>query len=276
MTYISSVTDAEIQSLTESILTRYGIDFTCYEPKSLKRRILRLLNNLELASVHELWLSFLRDPQFVYTFMNEISVGMTSMFRDPDMWKLLKTRINSDFGGAPLIDIWHAGCSTGEEVYSMGILLEEINMRHKAKAVATDFNQDALLTSKEGVYHKIKMIENENNFRKYSLLGDLSKYYQRDENQCVMDANLINHVKFSYQNLITEKPPSPFAFDMILCRNVMIYFDTKAKIKLLNEFYQALKPGGLFIIGFFDTMSHLIDGDKFELMDDRAKIFRRL
>jgi chemotaxis protein methyltransferase CheR len=97
MTESVQVSDEEIASLTQSILTRYGIDFTCYEPKSLKRRIIRVLNLFELTSAHDLWVKFLRDPTFIKTFMNEISVGMTSMFRDPILWKNLKKRLNSEF-----------------------------------------------------------------------------------------------------------------------------------------------------------------------------------
>lgn len=275
MANVVDVTEAEVQSICQSILTRYGIDFTCYEPKSLKRRIIRVLNNQDLSSIHELWVKFLRDPKFVYTFMNEISVGMTSMFRDPVLWKNLKERIERDYVAKPLLNIWHAGCSTGEEVFSMGILLKEINMLQKALAVATDFNQDAIAIAQLGVYHKIRMIENENNYKSYNSLSGFDRYYKKDNTECAMDLGLINHVKFSYQNLITDPVPFPGLFDIIFCRNVMIYFDTKAKEDLLIKFYNALKPGGYFMIGFFDTMNYLINNDRFELVDDQAKIFVR-
>ncbi len=276
MSIIQDVTEEEMNSLTQSILIRYGIDFTCYEPKSLKRRIIRLLNNFELSSIHELWVKFLRDPRFVYKFMNEISVGMTSMFRDPILWKHLKNRMNESFSAKPMIDIWHAGCSTGEEVFTMAILLKEIGLLSKARSIATDFNQDAILVAQQGAYHKIRMIENEANYKAYNQWGEFGKYYQREVNDCIMDNSLTTQVKYSYQNLITEESPLPGVFDVILCRNVMIYFDTKAKENLLTKFFLALKPGGLFIIGFFDTMSHLIDSNQFELIDEQAKIFKKV
>ena len=273
---ILEVTDAELQSITQSVLIRYGIDFTCYEPKSLKRRIIRVLNIFELNSTYELWVKLLRDPKFVYTFMNEVSVGMTSMFRDPILWNHLKSRIAESYWDKPIIDIWHAGCSTGEEVFTMAILLKEINFLNKARSIATDFNHNALSVAQQGLYHKIKMIENEANYKSYNQWGEFGKYYQREVNDCVMDNSLITHVKYSYQNLITEAAPSPSLFDTIFCRNVMIYFDTKAKQNLLTKFFSALKPGGLFIIGFFDTMSHLIDSKQFELIDEQAKIFKKV
>ena len=275
MANVVDVTDAEVQSICQSILTRYGIDFICYEPKSLKRRIIRVINNQDLSSIHDLWVKFLRDPTFVYTFMNEISVGMTSMFRDPMLWKNLKKRMERDYLANPLFNIWHVGCSTGEEVFSMSILLKESNMLQMANAVATDFNQDAIAIARQGVYPKIGMIENENNYKNYNPLSGFDRYYKKDDNECAMDLGLINHVTFSYQNLITDPVHIPGLFDIIFCRNVMIYFDTKAKEELLAKFYNALKPGGYFMIGFFDTMNYLINNDRFELVDDQAKIFVR-
>jgi chemotaxis protein methyltransferase CheR len=270
MSLVQNVTDEEMNSLTQSILTRYGIDFTCYEPKSLRRRIIRVLNKFDLSSIHELWVHFLRDTKFVHVFMNEISVGMTSMFRDPILWKRLKARMLK-YPSDKTISIWHAGCSTGEEVFSFGILLKETNLQERAKAFASDFNQNALTEAKAGVYHKIKMIENETNYREYNAFQNFGKYYTSDGKYAIMNQDLIKHVNFSYHNLITDAYPQ--GFDVIFCRNVMIYFDSIAKVKMLDKFYEALNPGGLFIIGFFDTMNYLIDNKKFELVDEEAKIF---
>src|SRR5882757_8815531 len=97
MQLIQDVSEEEMNSLTQSILIRYGIDFTCYEPKSLRRRIIRVMNLFNVPTIHELWVKFLGDPQFIHVFMNEISVGMTSMFRDPVLWKSLKRRLPEDF-----------------------------------------------------------------------------------------------------------------------------------------------------------------------------------
>lgn len=267
------VTEEEMNSLTQSILTRYGIDFTCYEPKSLRRRIVRVLSVFNLTSIHELWVRLLHDQNFIFSFMNEISVGMTSMFRDPVLWKNLKRRMVHEFGSSDSLSIWHAGCSTGEEVYSMGILLKETQLDQKTKAIATDINQDAIATAKQGIYHKIKMIENENNYRQYNAFSDFSKYYTTHGKEAAMDSSLINHVSFSYHNLISDRTIG--FYDMILCRNVMIYFDNKAKTKLLEKFYNALKPGGYFIVGFYDTMLPVINQNEFKMVDEEAKIFQK-
>jgi len=269
------ITDEEVASLAQSILTRYGIDFTCYEPISLKRRITRLLSIYNFASIQELWIRILRERAFIYTFMNEISVGMTSMFRDPIFWKHLKLHLCKNFATSSQLSIWHAGCSTGEEVYSLGILLSEIEMLSKSVALATDINQDAIEVAKRGVYHKIRMIENERDFKEYNTFGDFSKYYSAvsDGRHVQMNEKLIHHVKFGYQNLISDSVTGKF--DLILCRNVMIYFDLQAKKNLLQKFYNALNPGGYFVIGFYDTMLPMIDQKLFTLVDDEAKIFRK-
>ena len=269
-----SVTDEEVASLSQSILTRYGIDFTCYEPKSLKRRVVRLLLMNNFVSVHELWIRMLRDQSFIHTFMNEISVGMTSMFRDPIFWKHLKRLLTKNFTHTSQLSIWHAGCSTGEEVYSLGILLTETGLSQKSTAFASDINQDALEAARRGEYHKLRMIENEQNFKEYNPYVDFARYYVPVDGKNVkMDEALKKHVTFNYHNLIND--PFTGKYDLILCRNVMIYFDTDAKQKLLRKFYDSLNPGGYLVIGFYDTMLSLIDQDLFTLADSDAKIFQK-
>jgi len=269
------ITDEEVKSLAQSILTRYGIDFTCYEPKSLRRRITKLMVNQEIESAHHLWVKFLRDSKFIQFFMNEVSVGMTSMFRDPTMWKSLKGILRTEFTKKDSMSIWHAGCSTGEEVYSMSILLKELHREGSVRAIATDINLEAIRTAQEGVYHKLKMIENEANFKEYNAFADFKKYYSEDSKNGIMDSALISSVEFSYHNLITDAPPAPGMFDIIFCRNVMIYFDNYAKERLLEKFFTALRPGGLFIIGFYDTMLPIVRQHQFVMADEAAKIFRK-
>jgi chemotaxis protein methyltransferase CheR len=274
MLLVQDISEEEMNSLTVSIFARYGIDFTCYEPKSLRRRIIRAMNLFDLASVHELWVRLLNDSKFIQVFTNEISVGLTSMFRDPILWINLKKRIAKDYRRRESISIWHAGCSTGEEVYSLGILLQETQLKGIAKAIATDININAIEGAKKGVYQKIKMIENETNYREFNPGKSFSAYFTSDGKHALMNPQLINHVSFAYQNLITD--PFPSGFDIILCRNVMIYFDATAKTKILAKFYDALNPGGYLVIGFFDTMSYLIDNNKFRIVDEDARIFQKV
>jgi chemotaxis protein methyltransferase CheR len=267
-----NVTDEEVSALAHAILKRHGIDFTCYEPKSLRRRIIRAISVLGYNSIHEMWVQMLRDQNFIHKFMDEISVGLTSMFRDPIVWKKLKgciPKIVEQNGG---IDIWHAGCSTGEEVYTMGMVLDEVNVLKKARAFASDISQEAINTARRGEYHKIKLAEYEKNYKEFNVFGSLEKYYSRTDNTAIFSNHLIGHVDFRYHNLITDQCTG--RYDVIFCRNVMIYFDNTAKVKLMERFHKVLKPGGLFVIGFYDALLPMLDPNLFEVVDVEAKILR--
>ena len=274
MSAVAEITDEEVRSLTQSILTRYGIDFTCYEPKSLKRRIIRTMSVFDFVSIFELWSRLLKDTQFIYSFMNEISVGMTSMFRDPVLWRQLKQMLPQEYKNQDNISIWHSGCSTGEEVYTMGIVMKEVGLLAQAKALATDINQNALETAQLGEYHKIKLVENERNYGEYSTFGNFTRYYTTDGKTGLMNKELVQNVTFRYHNLITDAFVGQY--DIIFCRNVMIYFDQIAKSKLLEKFHMSLKPGGYFIIGFYDTMLSIVDQKRFRLVNESAKIFKKI
>lgn len=267
------LSDEELKSLTGAIQQRHGIDFGCYEPKSLKRRVIRAMTVFKFASVHELWVKILREHSFIYNFMDEISVGLTAMFRDPVLWRKLRSLLTTQYALSKELKIWHAGCSTGEEVYTMGIVLQESGFRGKVLAKATDISKQSIETAQKGEYHKLKLAEYEQNIKAYNPMTALSKYYTDSPEVVTMHKSLIQHVSFGYHNLI--KDPFEENYDMIFCRNVMIYFDNKTKVNLFDKFHRSLKPGGLLIIGFYDAVLPLVDENKFSIMDIEAKIFQK-
>lgn len=268
------ISDEELKSLTNAIQQRHGIDFGCYEPKSLKRRVVRALHIFKLNSIHELWIRILKEHAFIYPFMDEISVGLTAMFRDPILWRTLRDLLNENFLNKRSISIWHAGCSSGEEVYTMGIVLRELQSRVTCRAWATDISNQAIATAKKGEYNSMKMEEYERNFKEFSPAGTLRKYFSEKEGVVNMDTTLINHVDFEHHNLITGKYEKKF--DIIFCRNVMIYFDNEAKRKLFEKFHASLNPNGLLIIGFYDAVLPMISPDKFSVLNIDAKIFQKV
>lgn len=274
MSVITSITDEELNSLTHAILRRYGIDFTCYEPASLKRRIVRAINVLKLDSTHQLWVRLLKERDFIYPFIDEVAVGLTAMFRDPILWQTLKREALKAIPAKDQLNIWHAGCSTGEEVYSMGIVLQEAGMKIKTKAVASDMSEAALKLAQEGEYHPLKITEYEKNYATYNPLGIFKRYYSVQEQSVKMQAQLVTHVDFRLHNLVTD--PIKEQYDIIFCRNVMIYFDQASKIKLLDQFYQHLNPGGLFIIGFYDALVPMISKSRYRYLNLDAKIFQKI
>jgi len=268
------ISDEELKSLTDAIHQRHGIDFSCYEPKSLKRRVIRALHVFKLNAIHELWMKILRDHSFIYPFMDEISVGLTSMFRDPVLWRKLRLLLNNEWADKTNLSIWHAGCSTGEEVYTMGIVLRESSFTRPFSALATDISNQAMETAKKGEYHVVKLEEYNHNYIQFNPGSTLTKYYTINNNAALLDTKLIRHVTFEHHNLITD--PFTKTYDVIFCRNVMIYFDNNAKKDLFNRFYDSLNRGGVFIIGFYDAVLPLIDPTKFKVMDMDTKIFQKI
>ncbi|MDN5212703.1 CheR family methyltransferase [Fulvivirgaceae bacterium BMA12] len=268
------ISDEELNSLTAAIRQRYGIDFVCYEPKSLKRRIVRALSVFNLSSVHELWAKILRDTGFVTLFVNEMSVGLTAMFRDPKFWIKMKKMLPEMITEKGDLDIWHAGCSSGEEVYTFNIILRELALQEKARSYATDMNTAALEDAKKGIYHLLKLNEYEQNYNEYNNTGSFRWYYSEDDKYGHMDPTLTQYVRFEMSNLITDINNQQY--DIVFCRNVMIYFDMGAKQLVLDKFYRNLKPGGFLIIGFFDSLVPIIDKSKFEFYDLDNKIFRKI
>lgn len=269
-----TVSDEELQSLTQAIFQRHGIDFTCYERLSLKRRVIRALGVFNVDSVHALWRLILRDRTFIYSFMDEVSVGLTAMFRDPVLWRKMRQLLNGDLAKKSELTVWHAGCSSGEEIYTFGIVLQESIFINTVAALATDISKQAIEQAQRGGYHALKFSEYEQNYKAFNPNGSLKRYSTSGDGMFRMQSNLIRHVSFEYHNLITD--PFPMNLDIIFCRNVMIYFDSGAKLKLLRKFYESLKPGGLLIIGFYDAVMPLIDPHQFDILDLEAKIFVRL
>jgi len=268
------ISDEELKSLTDAIHQRHGIDFSCYEPNSLKRRVVRSLHIFKLQAAHELWIKILKDRSFIYPFMDEISVGLTSMFRDPVLWRKLRQMLKEDLIKNANLSIWHAGCSTGEEVYTMGIVLRESFYSGPVAALATDISNHALSSAQAGIYSVMKMDEYERNYTEFNPSSSLKRYFTSINDSVTFDKTLINHVTFCHHNLITDTFHN--RFDVIFCRNVMLYFDTNAKRGLFDKFYDALNPGGLLIIGFYDAVLPLVDPNKFKVLDMASKIFQKM
>jgi chemotaxis protein methyltransferase CheR len=272
---VVEITDEELNSLNRVILTRYGIDFTSYETTSFKRRVSRAMSVFKMESVLELWSKFLKDREFIYPFIDQLTVGLTAMFRDPILWNTLKkSTLNNHFAQKEELHIWHAGCSTGEEVFTMGIVLSDTGFKDKANALATDLNQSFIRTAREGNYHISVKDEYTRNYAEYNSLRKLDTYFTVDGDMICLDKKLCSHVQYRHHNLLMDKMAQKF--DIIFCRNVMIYFDNTAKLKLLDQFHQCLNDGGFFIIGFYDALLPLIDHKKFEIFDINAKIFRKI
>jgi chemotaxis protein methyltransferase CheR len=206
--------------------------------------------------------------------MDEISVGLTAMFRDPVLWRKLRSLMRSGFFPERELSIWHAGCSTGEEVFTMGIVLKEAPFAFPYTAFATDISNQAMQTAMKGHYSLLKFGEYEQNYRAYNPYGNVRRYCQLSDQSASMHQDLIRHVQFENHNLLSG--PFDKKFDIIFCRNVMIYFDETAKRKLFERFHSSLRDGGLLITGFYDAFLPLVDSTRYEVLDIDTKIFRKI
>jgi chemotaxis protein methyltransferase CheR len=270
---MSEISPEEIDAFSQAFLIRYGIDFTCYERGSFTRRLQSAMRSMQADNPNDLWVKLLREPDAETIFISHISVGMTSMFRDPTFWKFMKTYLSS-MSDKYVPKIWHAGCATGEEVFSMAILLRALNHEYAQGSLATDFNSHSLAEVRKSAIHQLKWEENQKQFLEVFPELKLEHYGKWEEQYFCLPIHEWSMPQVLEHNLTSLVPPGK-DFDMIFCRNVLIYFDLNMKKRILDMIWQSLKPGGLLIIGFFDALNQIIDFDKFEFFDEGAKILAK-
>lgn len=267
------ITDEELNSLTTAIKTRYGIDFTCYEKKSLKRGFARLIARNDLGSMMGLWSKILKDKEFLIKYIDDLLVNLTELFRNPEIWLKIKDDVLEQLKNKPSIKIWHAGCSTGEELYSMAIVLKQQGLLAKTQALASDLSTTALETAKKGTYSKMLWKKYTASYQNYYPKGDPSHHFTVTEEEIIVNSGLKNHVKFLRHNLVQDSMDKKF--DIIFCRNVMIYFDETLKMKVLKLFHNALEDDGFFIIGYYDMLPES-SKELFKLYDATTRIYKKV
>ena len=266
------ISDAELDSLTNAIKTRYGIDFTNYEKASLKRGFARLIQKQELGNILGLWTKIMRDKEFLIKYIDDLTVNLTELFRNPEIWIKMKDEVLPKLRMNHRIDFWHAGCSSGEEVYTMAMVLQDQNLLHKSTALATDLSATILEQAQKGQYSNLVVNRYLKTFKQYFPNGKLDDWFEMNEYDAKIKDKYKNHIRFLRHNLVQE--PMNKQFDVIFCRNVMIYFDDVLKMKVLNLFHSCLKPGGFFIIGYYDMLPNDYK-NLFELVDSTTRLYKK-
>jgi len=263
----------EIKLLMESIFLRYGYDFRNYSKAHIKRRILHRLETSKLSSVSQLQDKILREREFFNEFLDDLSINVTEMFRDPDFYKALREIVIPKLKTYTYSKIWHAGCATGEEVYSLAILLKEEGMLDRCQVYATDFNRKVLEIAKEGVYQKDEIEQYEKHYHLSGGTNKLSDYYKSRYGSVIFDKELSNKIVFADHNLVTDKV---FAdVNLILCRNVLIYFEKGLQDKVINLFYDSLVPSGILCLGTKESIKFSQHEHSFEILDEKQKIYKK-
>ena len=246
------IEDRELELLINEVFEYYGYDFSGYSSASLKRRVERLYHMDEFTRFTDLLTKVRTDPDYFKRMVEEITVNVTEMFRDPLFYASLRNEILPVLATKPFIRIWHAGCSTGEEVYSMAILLKEANLLHKSLMYATDINHIVLNTAKKGVFPLRIMKQYSENYRESGGKKDFSDYYTANYGLAKFNEDLSEKMVFSQHNLVSDS--SFNEFDLILCRNVLIYFDKELQERALKLFDRSLSKLGYLALGTKETI----------------------
>lgn len=227
--------------LLEAVFLRYGYDFRNYAQATIRRRIEQFLAKNDVETIGALLPRIIREPLFFQSLLCEFSVTVTEMFRDPAFYRALREEVVPLLKTYPFIKIWVAGCATGEEAYSVAILLKEEGLLEKATLFATDINDESLAKAKRGIYPLKQVREYTENFQETGSVHSFSRYYHADQDDVVMDRGLKNKITFANHNLVSDQVFGEM--HLILCRNVMIYFDKKLQDRVLKLFDQSLIRG---------------------------------
>ncbi|WP_343556966.1 protein-glutamate O-methyltransferase CheR [Sphingobacterium sp.] len=269
----SIIKDHEIDILLEDIYRDYGYDFLQYSRASMKRRINRIMTNDRLASFAELRFALKDNPTFLQHFVEEITVNLTEMFRDPLFFRQLREEILPQLGTYPLVRVWIAGCSTGEEAYSMSILLKEANLHHKSLIYATDINPRVLEIARNGVYPLSQIKSFSENYIESGGKQDFSKYYTANYEWAKFNVDLKQKMILSTHNLVSDT--SFNSFQLILCRNVLIYFNKDLQERVFKLFDASLENLGYLALGSKETIRFSSIQHNFTPVGDQ-KIWKKL
>ncbi len=259
----SEIETLEIELLLNAIYSRYGYDFRNYARASLNRRVLDFLAKTEFHKISELLTPVLYDHDCFQSLLYSISVTVTEMFRDPSFYKKLRQEIIPYLQTYPHIKIWNAGCSTGEEVYSIAILLKEEGIYDRCQIYASDFNDHALAKAREGIYAIEKIKLNTANYQKSGGKKSFADFYLCEYGSVIMNRDLKQNVTFAHHNLVVDQVFGEM--NMIICRNVLIYFDSVLQNKVLKLFHDSLKLNAFLCLGkkesiqFSEIQEHFID-----------------
>ncbi|MDQ1162356.1 chemotaxis protein methyltransferase CheR [Chryseobacterium sp. SORGH_AS 447] len=269
----SIIKDEELEYLIKDVYDMYGYDFSEYSRASFKRRVNRICLIDRFTSFAELRYTILNDPEYLKRFIEEITVNVTEMFRDPQFFKTLREKILPQLGTYPLIRIWVAGCSTGEEAYSMAILLKEANLYQKSLIYGTDLNPSVLETARAGIFplHQMKLYSE--NYIQSGGKKDFSDYYTANYDSVKFDKSLQEKLILSTHNLVSDS--SFNSFQLIICRNVLIYFDRGLQERVFRLFDNSLENLGFLALGAKETIRFSKLDKNFHQVDDQ-KIWKKV
>ncbi len=272
--YNSELERIEIELLLEGVFRHYGFDFRSYAYASIRRRLWKRVEGEGLRSISELQARILHDHDAMERLLLDLSVNVTAMFRDPNFYREFREHVVPLLRTYPFIRIWHAGCSTGEEVFSMAILLEEEGLYDRARLYATDINDVVLQRARQGIFPLDRMQEYTDNYIRAGGRRSFSEYYTAKYDGALFSPSLMRNVVFSQHNLVTDRSFSEF--HVIFCRNVLIYFDKTLQNRVHRLFYDSLVMFGVLALGSKESLRFSQYEPCYEKISAGEKLYRKV
>jgi len=274
VSYDPDLERVEIELLLEGVFRHYGFDFRSYAYASIRRRLWKRVEAERLGSISELQALVLHDGAAMDRLLLDLSISVTAMFRDPDFYQVFRRDVVPLLRTYPFIRIWHAGCSSGEEVYSAAIVLEEEGLLDRARIYATDINDNVLKQAKAGIFPLNRMQEYTENYIRAGGERSFSEYYTAMYDGALFSPSLTRNTVFSQHNLVTDRSFSEF--HMVFCRNVLIYFDRALQDRVHSLFYESLVMFGVLALGSKESLRFSQYEDCYEMLHVKERIYRKV
>jgi chemotaxis protein methyltransferase CheR len=268
------VDEIELALLLEGVYRRYGFDFREYAPASLRRRVWRRVHAEGLSTISALQDKLLHDSACMERLLLDLSINVTAMYRDPAFYVTFREKVVPLLRTYPFTRIWVAGCSTGEEVYSLAILLAEEGVYERTRIYATDINESVLDRARAGVFPLDKMREYTENYIKAGGQRAFSEYYLAKYDGAQFQRSLVENVVFAQHNLVSDR--SFNEFNVVVCRNVMIYFDRALQDRVHRLFYESLTMFGVLALGAKESIKFSPFEDRFEDLDANERLYKKV
>jgi chemotaxis protein methyltransferase CheR len=272
--YDPDMEQLEVELLLEGIFRQYGFDFRSYAYASIRRRLWKRIEAEGLSTISGLQERVLHEPEMMERLLLDLSINVTAMFRDPSFYRVFREQVVPTLRTYPFIRLWHAGCATGEEVYSMAIILEEEGLYERSRIYATDINEVVLQKAKAGIFPIERMQEYTENYIAAGGKRAFSDYYIAKYGGALFSPGLTRNVVFSQHNLVTDRSFSEF--NVILCRNVLIYFDRSLQARVHELFYDSLANFGILALGSRESLRFSPYEDSYEQINGPEKIYRKV
>ena len=269
----SEIEQLEIDLLLTALHERYGYDFRMYSRDSLERRVRGYMQRSGKEHIAELIAEVLWKREVFEAVVREFSITVTSMFRDPDVYRSLREQVFPLLRTHPFIRIWHAGCATGEEVYSLAICLHEEGLYERSTIFATDFNDEALRIAEKGIYELSEARGFTESYQEAGGKASFADYYQASYNCLAIDSKLKRRITFANHNLATDGVFSEV--HLVVCRNVLIYFDKELQSQVFGLFHDSLVRGGFLCLGSGESLLFSGRQSSFHETDCAQRIYQK-